>query len=144
MSKNPLHPYAPKEENSPSPENTMSKEFNANPAVKTYQRIYVILMFLMYAVIVALVIAALLNRETVSRQFSVEPIELIINLLVYGLLSAVLAMVFMLGLFWHRGKGGWIYNLILICLGLTSCCTWPMTIPLLLFWIKHKDDIQLS
>ena len=142
MSENPSHPYAPKEENSSSTENTISKVFNPNPAVKIYQRIYVILMFLMYAVLFALVIAALFNQETVSRQFAVEPIELIINLLVFGSLSAALAMVFMLGLFWHRGVGGWIYNLILICIGLTSCCTWPMTIPLLLFWIKHKDDIQ--
>ena len=67
----------------------MSKEFNPNPAVKTYHRIYVILMFLMYAVIFALVIAALLNRETVSRQFAVEPIELMINLLVYFLRSII-------------------------------------------------------
>lgn len=32
----------------------------------------------------------------------------------------------------------WIYNLVLICLGMTSACFWPMTIPLLIFWLKPE------
>jgi hypothetical protein len=33
-------------------------------------------------------------------------------------------------------KWVWIYDLVLICLGLTSICCMPMTIPLLIFWLK--------
>ncbi len=32
----------------------------------------------------------------------------------------------------------WVYNLIIICLGLTSCCFLPATIPLLIHWIKPE------
>jgi hypothetical protein len=34
--------------------------------------------------------------------------------------------------------GVWIYDLILICLGLTSCLTIPVCIPLLIFWLKPE------
>lgn len=32
----------------------------------------------------------------------------------------------------------WVYDLIVICLGLTSCCFWPICIPLIIFWIKPE------
>ena len=120
MSENPNNPFAPKEEDAPSPEHTISAVFNPNPAVKTYQRIYVILMFLLYATILAAMLIAALYQDSISQQFEVGPGELIITLFLYGLFSAALAMVFIVGLFWHRGVGGLIYNIILICIGLTS------------------------
>lgn len=32
----------------------------------------------------------------------------------------------------------WTYNLIIICLGMTSACMLPASIPLLIFWIKPE------
>jgi hypothetical protein len=32
----------------------------------------------------------------------------------------------------------WIYDLVVICLGMTSACFLPATIPLLIFWIKPE------
>lgn len=32
----------------------------------------------------------------------------------------------------------WVYDLVLICLGMTSCCFWPICIPLLIFWFKPE------
>ncbi len=32
----------------------------------------------------------------------------------------------------------WIYHLVIICLGLTSPCFMPFSIPLLVFWIKPE------
>ena len=44
------------------------------------------------------------------------------------------AIVFIgLGLAWL-----WIYDLIIICLGMTSACFWPAVIPLLIFWLKPE------
>ncbi|MEM9589101.1 MAG: hypothetical protein AAGA03_17600, partial [Planctomycetota bacterium] len=60
---------------------------------------------------------------------------------IYGIMGAVFTVAFLVGLAWSRGIGGWVYNLILIALGLTSCCTWPATIPLIIYWIKAKDYI---
>jgi hypothetical protein len=32
----------------------------------------------------------------------------------------------------------WVYDLVLIAVGLTSCACWPITIPLLIYWIKPE------
>ncbi len=32
----------------------------------------------------------------------------------------------------------WLYGIVVICLGMTSCCTLPAAIPLLIFWIKPE------
>ncbi len=53
--------------------------------------------------------------------------------MVFGL--AMLA-VYAVGLFLPRRSWGWVYGLVLICLGLTSCITWPITIPLIIQWLK--------
>jgi MFS family permease len=50
-----------------------------------------------------------------------------------GLLAACLVPLFSQPKPWL-----WIYDLILICLGMTSACFWPMTIPLLIFWLKPE------
>lgn len=42
------------------------------------------------------------------------------------------------GLFLPKKPWGWIYGLVLIGLGLTSCCTWPVTIPLIIQWLKPE------
>jgi len=42
------------------------------------------------------------------------------------------------GLLAPRRKWGWVYALVVICLGLTSCCTMPACIPLLIFWLKPE------
>ena len=38
--------------------------------------------------------------------------------------------------FLPRRRWSWIYGLVLIGLGATSCCTWPITVPLLIQWLK--------
>ena len=113
----------------------------ATAAVETFQRISVLLMLLLYTALFTGSVAAAFYRDTLSVELDTPPGELAVLLLCYGVLAAALAIIFLIGLFWNRGMGGWFYNLILICLCLTSCCTWQMTIPLLIFWIKHKDDI---
>ena len=60
---------------------------------------------------------------------------------IYGIIGAVFSIVYAVGIFWRRGMGGWVYNIILIAIGLTSCCLWPATIPLIIHWSKHKDYI---
>ena len=49
-----------------------------------------------------------------------------------------LLAVFVVGFFLPRRPWSWVYGLVLICLGLTSCITWPITIPLLIQWLKPE------
>ncbi len=34
----------------------------------------------------------------------------------------------------------WVYGIVLIAVGFTSCCFWPICIPLLVYWLK--PDVQ--
>ena len=144
MSEDTNNPYGHRGDHRPLPNEHRDTEFTPNPTVIPYQRIYVLLMFLLYAALVVGVVVAAVYRESVSLELEMSSNELLIMLAVYGVPSAALAIIFFVRLFWNRGLGGWIYNLILIVLGMTSCCTWPITIPLMIFWIKQKDDIQYS
>ena len=78
-------------------------------------------------------------REFATANNSAE--ELMIMGAVYGVMGVVLTIVFGLGLVFQKGMLGWIWNLVLIAIGLTSCCLWPATIPLMIYWIKDKDHI---
>lgn len=49
-----------------------------------------------------------------------------------------LCFVFLLPVLVPRRPWVWVYSLILICIGLTSICTLPATIPLLIFWLKPE------
>jgi uncharacterized membrane protein len=59
-------------------------------------------------------------------------------------LGLVLMAAFLIPLFVKPRPWVWIYDLVLICLGLTSCCFWPICIPLLLFWVKPETKIYFA
>lgn len=40
--------------------------------------------------------------------------------------------------FMQRSKAKWIVYIVLIAWSCTSCCTWPFSIPLLIFWLKPE------
>ncbi|HAN97324.1 MAG TPA: hypothetical protein DCQ98_07800 [Planctomycetaceae bacterium] len=40
--------------------------------------------------------------------------------------------------FLRRGKGAWIYGIVLIAFGMTHPCYWLATIPLMIFWVQGK------
>jgi len=57
---------------------------------------------------------------------------------IYLTLGAVLAIAYAIPFFLGRRKGTWVYNLVMICLSMTSFCCLPAAIPLLIFWIKQE------
>lgn len=112
-------------------------------SVVTWQLVYVVSMFLLYVAVTVGALVFLMFRDQIAQDpdFDMDATEVLIMGIIYAGLGAVLAILFGVGFFWRRGMGGWIYNLVLIALGMTSCCTWPLTIPLLIFWIRDKDVI---
>lgn len=63
---------------------------------------------------------------------------------VYGLVLVVMGLVLhtlcFAAFFLPRRPWAWIVHLVLIALGLTSCCTIPVSVPLLVSWIR--PDVQ--
>ena len=77
--------------------------------------------------------------------FLVEPAELdtskegaIFVGLILLLIGLVFAAAFALPFFLQPRPWVWIYDLVLICIGLTSPCCMPASIPLLIYWLKPE------
>lgn len=138
MSQFPNNPYSPESQQyAPRP-----AVAGPPPAVITWQIVYVVAMALLYVLVAILGIVLLVYSDTIAADDpTTDPMEFRIMGGVYAVLGFGLMLLFIGGIFLRRGMVGWVYNLVLIVLGLTSCCTWPATIPLLIFWIKGKDYI---
>jgi MFS family permease len=75
-----------------------------------------------------------LSTKTAGEDAAVLKIYSVV-LLIIGL---VLAIVFALPFVLPRRPWVWIFDMVLICIGLTSCCIMPASIPLLIYWIKPE------
>ena len=58
--------------------------------------------------------------------------------IVFVFIGPLLFIPFAIAPFLGRKSWVWVYDLVLICLGMTSCACLPATIPLLIFWLKPE------
>jgi hypothetical protein len=56
----------------------------------------------------------------------------------YMLLGFVFLIPTAFGPFLPAKPWAWVYGLVLICMGFTSCCCIPFSVPLLIYWIKPE------
>ncbi len=115
------------------------------PSVVMWFKVYAAAMAVVYLAVAAMGALLLIYAEDAAGSgganstgpFSSET-EMIFLGVIYLALGLVLAVAFVLPFILGRSKGSWVYSIVLICLGLTSVCLLPATIPLLLFWIKPE------
>lgn len=94
-------------------------------------KVYCIIMSLIYGALMLLAVAMPLLDIGLNA-------EDMFAFLAIGIVSLPLLMVFAYGLFLPQAKWAWIYGLILIAIGMGSCCFWPICIPLLIKWIDPE------
>ena len=113
------------------------------PAVLLWCKVYLGFMtglYLVGAVVGVLLLAfaaSLADPETDAMEFRIMGA-------VYGVLGVLFGIGFGIGLLVPRRRWGWIYTIVLICIGFTSCCTLPACIPLLIFWIKPETKMYFG
>jgi hypothetical protein len=95
--------------------------------------LFVILMALIYAATVMFGVY-LLTDDGAMATTRYGPEELKIRGLVMVMSGVPLCFFYAIALFVPKRPWGWVYGLVLIIIGLTSCCTWPLTIPLVRRW----------
>lgn len=105
------------------------------PQVYTWFVVYCVLMAIMYLFVAALGIFYPMLTEMAGKDGRMEGQVMGI---IYTLSGIIFFIPFAIAPFLKPGPGVWIYDLVLICLGMTSCCCLPITIPLLIFWIKPE------
>ena len=104
------------------------------PGVIAWFAAYCILMALLYGVFAVLGVVLLFAPASTES----DRIAAIIQGFVFIGLGVGLGGVFGVAPFLPRRPWVWIYDLVLICLGLTSVCCLPATIPLLVYWLKPE------
>ena len=106
-----------------------------NPPVITWFKVYTGFMaFLYFAVTAILGVLAVMGIED-------EEMSATESRIMFGIFAAACAFfcaVFAFALFAPRSSWVWIYDLVLIAIGLTSCLTIPAAVPLLIFWLKPE------
>jgi hypothetical protein len=100
-----------------------------------WYRVYCGVMVAIYLSLAAMGIALTVIRPETNEQ-SAE--EVLIMGIIYGVLGAVLFLVFAVALFLPRKSWNWIVGIVMMALGMTSCCFLPFLIPLLIYWLKPE------
>ncbi len=58
--------------------------------------------------------------------------------IIYGVLGVIFLIIFGVALFLPRKPWNWIVGIVMMALGMTSCCFLPFLIPLLIYWLKPE------
>jgi hypothetical protein len=111
------------------------------PGVVTWFTAYAVFMAIVYLLLGAFGITVLVVGP---EQFAGETNDadaMMINGIAFTVLGVALCIPFAIAPFLGRKPGVWIFDLVLICLGLTSCACLPITIPLLIYWLKPETKL---
>ena len=107
----------------------------------TWYRAYCALMALLYLFCVVAGIF-LLTAVPTDRNMSAEEAQITGGILLF--MGIALAVPFAIGVFLPQKSWAWMFGLVLICIGLTSVCCMPVTIPLLIHWIKPETKFYFG
>lgn len=110
------------------------------PKAVVWYKVYAAILIVIYAVVAVLGITMLVADPVSPSMSSEEQAMMMANGVVLTFMGLVLGGVFVASLYLPRTNWAWVFQLVLICLGLTSPCFWPICIPLLIFYIK--DDTR--
>lgn len=109
---------------------------NDIPKVIFWQKAFCVLVALLYLLMLPLGIFLL--------EVSEGDLESQINGIVIICMGPPLAILYGLGFIWDHKPWHWIYGLVLICLSLSSCCCFPISIPLLIYWLKPETKAHFN
>ncbi len=94
-------------------------------------------MALMYFVLVIIGIAYIVFGA-LSQDVAGEGAIMLITGIMMLVGGVVFTAAFVMPFFLSPKPWTWIYHLVLICVGFGSACCLPISVPLLIFWIKHE------
>jgi hypothetical protein len=107
----------------------------ARPAVLGWFKAYCVVLCLIYLLCVGASIILFVVDPGELEMGTAEAMVMGVVLLGTGLLCFVASL---LPLFLKPRPWVWVYDLVVICIGMTSACFIPLCVPLLIFWIKPE------
>lgn len=112
----------------------------SEPRVVFWYRVYCGAMVALYLLCLLAGIGLLLFQEELTSGEPEGDFGVMMSGSLLFVLGFLLAAAFLASFFLPRKRSSWIYHLVMICLGMTSVCTLPATIPLLIHWIKPETQ----
>lgn len=77
-----------------------------------------------------------------SSEYTAEEVQ--IMGVIYAALGVALFLVFAVAFFLPRRPYNWIVGIIMMAIGMSSCCFLPFLIPLLIFWVKPETKAHFG
>lgn len=113
------------------------------PAVVTWFQVYCGFMGALYLLVILLgAIMVVFRHEFAGPE---DPPEMFIFMgSLYAGMGLVFGALYLSPLVLPRRPWVWIYDIVLIALGMTSLCCLPITIPLLIYWIKPEVQVYFG
>lgn len=71
-----------------------------------------------------------------TREYRSE--ETFVMGIIYAVLGVIFFLVFAVALFLPRKSYNWIVGIVMMAIGMTSCCFLPFLIPLIIYWVKPE------
>lgn len=100
-----------------------------------WYRVYCAVLAVLYLALIAFGVF-LAAFQPPTRQY--EQQEVFIAGILYAVLGAVFFLVFAVAFFLPPKPYNWIVGIVMMAIGMTSCCFIPFVVPLLIFWLKPE------
>lgn len=101
-----------------------------------WYRVYCSVMLLIYIAVTAIGIGLMFLSG--SANSTEDENEMFFVGIAYLLIGPIFAIAYAAALILPRKPFTWVYGIVMIAIGLTSCCFLPAAVPLLLFWLKPE------
>lgn len=113
----------------------MTTDLQPRPAAVTWFLVYCGVLCFLYLGVVAIGIVFL---SLDPAQLDQSRMEALVLGGLFTVVGAACLVASALPFFLPRRPWVWIYDLVIICMGMTSACFLPASIPLLIFWMKPE------
>lgn len=111
------------------------------PAVWKFHVAYCILMAVAFLLLMVMGVVFLFVDPA---ELEMPPPEVKAMSLTFAGLGLLLSLPYAAAPFLPRRGWAWVVGIVLICLGMTSTCCLPITIPLLIFWVKPENKASFG
>jgi hypothetical protein len=105
------------------------------PSAVVWYKVYAGLMSVLYLAVFAIGVALIASPAWTRSGSSSDP-GAMIGGGIYAAIGLVVGVPFIVSLFVPPKDWVWVFDLVLICVGLLSCACWPFSIPLLITWLN--------
>lgn len=101
-----------------------------------WYRVYCAVLVFLYLALTVFGLILVIGQPLQTEQYSRG--ELMLVGYIYAVLGAILFLVFAVAFFLPPKPYNWIVGIVMMALGMTSCCFVPFLIPLFIFWLKPE------